>query len=136
MLGTDDQPDSTRQWFGVFEASTLRVIKLPSTLTRIESRAFRDCGSLKEVKFPDRLKSIGSQCFYHSGLSQVALPPALEEVQEAAFYDSYISSFECKSNTASIGDYALGSIIMDKKTVKFPDGVKVSKLVFGTTSII
>ena len=136
MLGTDDQPDSTRQWFGVFEASTLRVIKLPSTLTRIESRAFRDCGSLRNVNLPDKLKTIGNQCFYHSVLSQITLPLALEEVQEAAFYDSHISSFECKSNTASIGDYALGLIIMDKKTVKFPDGVKVSKLVFSTTSII
>ena len=42
VLGTEEHPDgdSNRMWYGVFEESAVESVELPSTLKKIEYRAF------------------------------------------------------------------------------------------------
>ena len=42
-LGTDEYVLGEKKYFGVFEKSGLRHVKLPSTLKRIECGAFMHC---------------------------------------------------------------------------------------------
>ena len=70
---------------GVFEGSALEDVKLPSTLRKIEYRAFTDCRNLKRVALPEALERIESECFSGSGLESVRFPPALRAIGESAF---------------------------------------------------
>ena len=72
---------------GVFENSALERIRLPSTLKRIERRAFMGCGNLKRVLLPEGLEYIGRRCFYSSGLDKITLPPGIKMVGFKAFQD-------------------------------------------------
>ena len=47
----------------MFQDSALSTVKLPSTLKRIECRAFCDCNNLESVDLPEGLECIGKQCF-------------------------------------------------------------------------
>lgn len=72
---------------GVFENSALERIRLPSTLKRIERRAFMGCESLKGVLLPEGLEYIGRRCFYSSCLEEIALPSSIKMVGFKAFQD-------------------------------------------------
>ena len=56
-----------------------------SRLKTIGLRAFQDCSSLGSVLLPDGLRTIGSLCFYRSGLEAVVLPASVREVGVGAF---------------------------------------------------
>ncbi len=51
--------------------SSLRDLKMPTTLQRIESYAFNGCSNLNEVHVPSMLESIGDYAFTGCGLSGV-----------------------------------------------------------------
>ena len=51
-----------------------------SALKKIGSWAFRNCTSLKNIKFPDGLETIGSYCFWDSGLEEVVLPASVRNI--------------------------------------------------------
>lgn len=40
VLGTDEYMDDGKSWYGVFEASSVEWVDLPTTLKRIEYNAF------------------------------------------------------------------------------------------------
>lgn len=60
-----------KQCHGVFEESGLQGIRLPTTLKKISSSAFRACASLSSVELPDRLETIGPNAFENSGLQGI-----------------------------------------------------------------
>ena len=62
VLGKDEHPDG-EELCGVFEGSAIENMKLPSTLKRIEYRAFKNCKGLKRVNLPENIEHIGRQCF-------------------------------------------------------------------------
>ena len=62
-LGTDKHADGGKGWHGVFEGSALENVQLPSTLKRLERRAFKECKSLKSIELPEKLEHIGEFCF-------------------------------------------------------------------------
>ena len=79
-LGTAECLDNGEMYYGVFQESSVENIELPSTLKRIESRAFSGCYNLKNVKLPPGLKYIGPQCFSHCGLKEFSAPPGMKEI--------------------------------------------------------
>lgn len=85
MLGADVYPEDCKMRRGVFEKSALEHIELPATLRRIEQNAFRECGSLRDVRLPDRLEYIGISSFSGSGLRNVTLPKSVRTVSQGAF---------------------------------------------------
>ena len=58
-LGTDEYDEKGERYFGAFQESGLESVRFPSTLKRIEYRAFLDCKRLKFVSFPEGLEYIG-----------------------------------------------------------------------------
>ncbi len=61
-------------------------IRLPDTLTVIESNAFEGCSALKTVTIPDSVTSIQGNAFYDcSSLSSVKLPSALKTIEDSTF---------------------------------------------------
>ena len=85
VLGTEENQIHTAHWFGVFSGSALETVKLPSTLKRIECKAFRSCASLKRIDLPEKLEYIGMESFSNSGLQSVTFPKALKVVGQGAF---------------------------------------------------
>lgn len=60
-------------------------MKFPSTLKKIEYRAFLDCNKLKLVSFPAGLEYIGRSSFSGTGLESVELPGSLRTICQSAF---------------------------------------------------
>ena len=63
----------------------MESVILPSTLRRIEYRAFQNCRDLKNIGLPDNLEFIESYCFYQSALESVKLPASLRMISQFAF---------------------------------------------------
>ena len=61
------------------------MARLPSTLKRVEYRAFKRCKDLKEIALPDGLEHIGIEAFCESGLEHVELPLSVRDVSVYAF---------------------------------------------------
>ena len=52
VLGTDEYMDGGRMWHGVFQASSIEQVELPSTLKRIGYGAFESCNKLRSIALP------------------------------------------------------------------------------------
>lgn len=85
VLGTDKYTKDSGLWAGVFYASALERVGLPSTLKRIEYNAFQGCENLKSIDFPKGLEYLGKNCFAKSALESVELPDSLRTVAQGAF---------------------------------------------------
>ena len=46
-----------------FYESAIEIIKLPSTLKRLEVQTFGNCKNLKNLEIPEGVEYIGDQCF-------------------------------------------------------------------------
>lgn len=55
----------------------LSYVKLPATLTEIESEAFAYCKKLSDVELNDRLQKIGANAFTSTALTSVTLPASV-----------------------------------------------------------
>ncbi|MCD8136399.1 MAG: leucine-rich repeat domain-containing protein, partial [Parabacteroides gordonii] len=55
----------------------LSYVKLPATLTDIESEAFAYCKNLSDVELNDRLEKIGANAFTSTALTSVTLPASV-----------------------------------------------------------
>ena len=68
------------------DKSNLQSITLPSSLKKIDERAFSQCTQLKSIVFPDNLQSIGDEAFYHcSSLKKINIPKSLSSISDNAF---------------------------------------------------
>lgn len=85
VLGTDEYPIDGRCWYGVFQESTLKSVKFPSTLKRIELAAFEKCYNLKSIKFPEGLEKIGGFCFCRDDIETLIFPSSVKEIGVGAF---------------------------------------------------
>ena len=67
--------------------TSLKRIKLPSTVTEIGSSAFHYCSNLREVIFNVGLRKIADSAFYNcTSLESITFPPALVDISFMAFY--------------------------------------------------
>ncbi len=79
-------------------------IKIPDSVTNIESFAFFGCSGLTSITLPDGLIVIGDSAFYGcSGLTKIVLPASVTSIGERAFQNcSGLTSFELNSNITRI----------------------------------
>ena len=71
-----------------YGCSSLKQIKLPDGLQSIGYGVFDGCSSLGEIKLPDGLQSIGYRAFGGcSNLKEIELPKGLENIGTGAFLD-------------------------------------------------
>ena len=65
----------------------LKTIKIPQTVTGIDSVAFSDCKKIKHIILPKGLKKIGHSVFENCiSLQSIELPNGIEMIPERAFY--------------------------------------------------
>jgi len=83
--------DSRENCNAIIETATNTLVlgckntNIPSTVTAIGERAFRNCADLTSIKFPDNLVSIGELAFEETGLISVELPARLSSIGFKAF---------------------------------------------------
>lgn len=71
-----------------FYECSLRTLKLPSTLKRIESGSFYSCPALRSVYFAEGIEEIGDNCFrYCNSLEKIVLPTTLKKLGKSCFAD-------------------------------------------------
>ena len=65
---------------------SLSSIVLPSELETIEINAFSHCSSLKGIKIPEGVTTIGGKAFGNTGLTSIALPNSIVDLNSQTFY--------------------------------------------------
>ena len=87
-----------------YGCSSLRSIKLPESLTSIGISAFDGCSSLRSIELPESLTSIGCSAFEGcSSLESIELPESLTWIGGYAFqYCSSLESIELPESLTSI----------------------------------
>ncbi len=71
--------------FAFFLCTGLQTVYMEDNVETIGEQAFRSCTSLSEVKLSEGIKEISWGTFYHSGLTSIHLPRALEQIGGLAF---------------------------------------------------
>ncbi|MBR6569619.1 MAG: leucine-rich repeat domain-containing protein [Clostridia bacterium] len=84
------------------------LYEIPQGVTAIEDFAFSRCGQLKQVNFPEGLKSIGREAFSFTCIVSLELPEGLELIEECAFADSNIPFITLPSTLRYIENAAFG----------------------------
>ena len=91
--------------FGCFEASGLREITLPQTLTTIDYQAFQSCRNLERIAIPDSVSVINQGAFFYcSALREVNIPAALEKIPYHCFHDTAIESLTIPATVKEVDD--------------------------------
>ena len=100
-IGEEDTFVKSSAFYG---CSSLRSIKLPESLTSIGISAFNGCSSLRSIELPESLTSIGSIAFEGcSSLESIELPESLTWIGGYAFqYCSSLESIELPESLTSI----------------------------------
>ena len=101
----------------------LKEVVFPTTLTEIQSGAFRSCG-LETVDIPAGVTTIGSSAFeYCRSLREVSLPEGLTEIGGFAFSDcSSLTEIELPDSVTTIVGGAFGKSTA-LTTVRLPAGL-------------
>lgn len=89
-------------------------VTLPDSLTDIDSGAFDNCDSLKEINIPEGVTYIGASAFYDCGaLGEITFPESVAYIGEYAFYNVRLSSVTfdgCSPEVASNAFYLCSSL--------------------------
>ena len=69
---------------------TLTGIDIPSSVTRIDAEAFKNCKMLTSIEIPNSVREIGVKAFYGSGLTDISIgiPNSLTSIDDQAFHDT------------------------------------------------
>ena len=63
----------------------LSSVKIPKSVTKIGSEAFRGCSKLESIEIPDSVTEIGEKAFKWSSLASVVIPDSIKEIGDKAF---------------------------------------------------
>lgn len=87
----------------------LETVYMGDGTTELPSRAFDRCIFLQNVKLSNNLKKIGDHAFAaNTTLESIRLPYGLEEIEQGAFYYSFIRDITVPATVNKIGDEAFG----------------------------
>ena len=115
MIGIDDE------FYPIYE-SALSEIKLPNTLQRIGSDAFRGCYCLKSIIIPNSVINIGSGAFWGAGIEEITIPSSVQYIEDFAFGLCTSMKTICFKGTPHCGSdifieaYSLNRIIIPNGT--------------------
>lgn len=86
--------------------TSLKIIKLPSSITYIGNGSFRKCTALESVAMPKNLKKIGYNAFGEcSALKVIDLPDSLQVIEGVAFHDcTALQEITIPNSVDSIGE--------------------------------
>lgn len=88
---------------------TLTSVIIPEGVTDIGEIAFYGCSNLREVIFPDSLKTIREEAFGETSLREALLPAGLATIEEKAFFScDFLRRVEIPGSGTVIGSDAFG----------------------------
>ncbi|MBR1614888.1 MAG: leucine-rich repeat domain-containing protein [Treponema sp.] len=64
---------------------SLSSVKIPKSVTKIGSEAFRGCSKLESIEIPDSVTEIGEKAFKSSSLASVVIPDSVTKIGDKAF---------------------------------------------------
>lgn len=96
----------TRIASNAFRNSGVRSVSIPNSVTEIGNSAFTQCAELRSVTLPEHLTVISSSLFESSGLASIVIPDAVTEIRIGAFAFTNLTSIFIPAKVASIGDMA------------------------------
>ncbi|MBR2343297.1 MAG: leucine-rich repeat protein [Clostridia bacterium] len=72
--------------------TTVKYVKIPSTVMNIGNGAFRGCTALREVELGSGLRTVGQLAFDGTALIEITLPDGLEAIGHGAFRSTPLES--------------------------------------------
>lgn len=116
-----------------YGCSSLYSIKLPSTITSIDTKAFFYCVNLYKIEMGDNLKSIGNQAFYGChNLKEINFSNNITSIGSESFVDcASLETILLPTTIKSIGTSTFKNCI-NLETINLPESVtKISDEVFN-----
>ena len=91
--------------FSFENCKSLKTVKLPSTVTKIDMNSFKSCTELVSVILPNTLKTIDNYVFQNcTNLSYIELPEGLERINSDAFKNTKIEKIVIPSTVKTISE--------------------------------
>lgn len=108
----------------LFFSSSSNVVKviLPEGVTKIGKGAFRFCSSLKEIKLPSSLVTIGSEAFLYAGIEEITVPDGVTSIGGSAFSHSAIRKIYIPDSVTDFGD-SLFYFCLNLSECRLPSGL-------------
>lgn len=89
------------------KCSSLVTVKLPKTVTSIETDAFSDCSAMTSIVLPDSLKEMGDAVFVATGLVSITIPEGITRIGDFMFYYSEsLATVNFPASLTQIGEEA------------------------------
>ncbi len=93
----------------IVHVRNLEEFTIPETVTVIRDQAFRYNGTMKNIKIPDNVLTIGEAAFHNSALENVEIGSGVTSIGAYSFaMDKNMKSVYIPPTVTSIGDYAFG----------------------------
>ena len=106
---------------------SLSSVKIPKSVTKIGSEAFRGCRKLESIEIPDSVKEIGEKAFRGSHLASVVIPDSVTKIGDKAFVYTDINELSHPlltiKNGIAIKDGTVLYSANYTSNVTLPDGV-------------
>ena len=82
--------------------------RIPNSVVKIRSLAFKDCTSLTEVYMPDSVKKIGKEAFRDcTSLRKIRIPDPITEIRSGTFQNcESLDEVHFSDSVTTIGEYA------------------------------
>ena len=111
---------------GAFAGCDAERVTLSNTLVAIGENAFKDCKSLKEVKFNENIEVIGDYAFDGcTSLETISLPDKYIEMSSTSFYNTgFYNNSDNWDNNALYNENALIDIRENIDIIEIKDGTK------------
>ena len=114
--------------------SLKRINKIPSTVIRIDERAF--ClASLRDVHLPDGIVSIGSHAFFYCNMTALRIPPLITTIPTSLLESCTCMSLELSENIREIQWEAFGNCYSLRNVAIPPNAVVVERSFLGCTDL-
>ncbi|MCR5124838.1 MAG: leucine-rich repeat domain-containing protein [Treponema sp.] len=106
---------------------SLSSVKIPKSVTKIGSEAFRSCRKLESIEIPDSVTEIGEKAFRGSSLASVVIPDSVTKIGDKAFVYTDINELSHPlltiKNGIAIKDGTVLYQANSTNNVTLPDGV-------------
>ncbi|MGM9554219.1 MAG: leucine-rich repeat protein [Faecousia sp.] len=84
--------DAGKTLFAYPQGASADSFTMPATVTKVGDLAFANAASLKQIKLPSSVETLGSSAFQDAGLTSVTIPNSVTEAGDFTFYGASLQS--------------------------------------------